>query len=334
MNKFIRYYNQNRKKIWTTVIVIVFVIVIIQLLNSFYADMSDRKNEESKNNNSQEILENTVEKRSEAMVQGAISSDKNKEEYAKVIEQFLDYCCNNKPEEAYKLLSNCCKDKFYPTEKAFETGYYNTKFNQKKIYDFQLWSAIDKTYIYLVKIYDDMLSSGIDSSQNYIQDYFSVVQEDNVYRLNISSFVKNTKYQTDEEADDYGVSYKVMSEKDNISIIVTDIDSFMDYETYHFIVINKSESDILLDTTYEDDTVVVVDENGNEFNSMLMELNEDDMLVQKGSTKTLEVKFVRSYISNVKANYIKFKKIIKNYEEYIQNKNNYKDFLEIKIDFK
>lgn len=315
------------------IIVVVFIIVIIQVLNSFYATKSEEEKKNASNNVNQQNISNKVEKQSEAMVQGSISSNEKKEEYAKIIEQFLSYCCDGKPEEAYQLLSNSCKQKLYPTEKAFETGYYNTKFNQKKTYDFQLWSAINKTYIYLVKIYDDMLSSGVASTQNYIQDYYSVIKEDNVYRLSISSYIKNTSYQTtenDETGDDSEIN--IDSQVDNISILVTDRDSYMDYEIYHVLVVNNSDNNILLDSTADEDNVVVLDEKGNEFNAMLMELNQEDMFVEKGSSKYIDIKFARSYVSNIEVVKMKFKKVIKNYEQFVQDENAYQDFVEIKID--
>lgn len=317
------------------IIVVIFVIVIIQVLNSFYAAKSEEERKNNSNNVNKLNSSNKVEKQSEAIVQGEITSNAVKTEYARIMDKFLDYCCNGKPEEAYQLLSNNCKQKLYPTEKAFETGYYNTKFNQKKTYDFQLWSAVNKTYIYLVKIYDDMLSSGIAATQNYIQDYYSVIQEDNVYRLSISSYIKNTSYQTtknDETGDD--AETNIDSQEDNISILVTDRDSYMDYEIYHVLVVNNSDNNILLDSTADEENVVVLDENGNEFNAMLMELNQDDMFVEKGSSKYIDIKFARSYISDIEVVKMKFKKVIKNYEQFVQDENAYKDFVEIKIDLK
>ena len=209
----------------------------------------------------------------------------------------------------------------YPTEKAFEQQYYSTKFSEKKNYDFQLWSAVDRTYIYLVKIYNDMLSTGIASTQNYIQDYFSVVQEDNVYKLNISGFVKNTVYGK-------------VAEKDGISINVKSKDSYMDYEIYHIKVTNYSDSTILLDPISEDDTVYIRDDNDIIFNSMLIEMIEDDLLVKQGYTKDIDIKFVRSYTATTEVKTMKFTKIIKNYEKYLENKEKYEDFGVVKIDLK
>lgn len=331
MNKYIRYYNQNRNMIWLIIIAIIFGIVIIQLLNSFYVEKAKEKNSK------QEIIseENKeIEEKNESMVQGGIDSYEKKEKYTKLIEQFLEYCCNNQPEEAYKLLSNDCKERLYPTEKIFETEYYKQKFAQSKTYDFQLWSAINKTYIYLVKIYDNMLSSGIVSDQKYIQDYYSVIQEDNVYRLSINSYIKNVNYQSEEEnAGDDG-STSVDSEVDEIKIIPCKKDCYMDYEIYNILVVNNSQQDILLDTILDNDNIVVLDANGSEFNAMSIELNDEDLVVKKQSSKFLDIKFARSYVSNTETKKMKFKKIVKDYEKYLQDKDNYTDFVQINVDLK
>ena len=108
----------------------------------------------------------------------------------------------------------------------------------------------------------------------------------------------------------------------------------MDYEIYNILVINKTNQDILLDSLKNSKNIVVVDENGSEFNAMTIELNEEDLIVPQQSSKFLDIKFARSYVSNLETKAIKFKKIIKNYEEYKQNINGYADCIEINVDLK
>lgn len=331
LNKIIRYYNQNRNIIWIGIIFIIFVIVIIQLLNSFYSS------EEKSTDSTQEIIaeeKKNIEEKNESMVQGAIGSYEKKEEYTKLIEEFLEYCCNGQPENAYKLLSNDCKEKLYPTEKSFETEYYGQKFKQSKTYDFQLWSAVDKTYIYLVKLYDNMLSTGIVSDSKYIQDYYSVIQDNNVYKLSINGYIKNINYQQeDKNAGDDGNIDEGFG-NDGIKIVAQKKECYMDYEIYNILVINKTNQDILLDSLKNSKNIAVVDENGSEFNAMTIELNEEDLIVPQQSSKFLDIKFARSYVSNLETKAIKFKKIIKNYEEYKQNIDSYTDCIEMNVDLK
>lgn len=330
MNKLIRYYNQNRREIWRIIIIIVFAIIIIQFINSVY----ENAQKEKRNNKKQEILSEEVKEKNEPMVQGSIGSNTKKEKFAYLIEQFLKYCTNNQPAEAYKLLSNDCKEKLYPTEKAFEASYYNIKFSKNKTYDFQLWSAVDRTYIYLVKIYDNMLASGKVSNEKYIKDYYSVIQENGDYKLSISEYVKKIDYNTSEDDTGDDGNSIMFSGAEDIKISVLNKDCYIDYEIYHILVVNSSEQNILLDTISKGDTIVVVDEKGNEFDAMTVEFNEEDLIIEKGESEFLDIKFARSYVSNIQTEEIKFKNIVKNYDDYAENRGIYKDFTQIDIELK
>lgn len=325
MNKLARFYNQNRKGIWYLIIVVAFVIIIIQFFNSYYARRKEQENAIANSPKNQTINKD----RSEAMVQGSIASTERKKEYEEVIDSFLEYCSNGEIDKAYKLLANSCKEKLYPTQQAFEKKYYEANFDGNKIYDFQLWSATKQTYIYLVKIYDNMLSSGVAGEQEYIQDYYSVIKEDNVYRVSIGSYVKHIEY--GEKADD-DFAKVPNTYVDDIKISVTSKDSYMDYEVYQINVANFSDNDILLDTVTTDDTIYVKDEKQISFNAMIIELNQENLVVEKKSSKNFEIKIARSYTSGVDEEKMIFKKVVKNYGQYKENPEEYQDYVEIEVD--
>lgn len=317
MNNLIRYYNQNRKKIWIAILVIVFLLVMIQLYNNYYKYQNELN---IANNN---VTENTTKdytNESQAMVQGSITSKGKQNEFGELVEEFLTYCVDGNPSEAYKLLSNDCKEKLYPTEETFETNYYSTKFDSKKNYDFQLWSAVDRTYVYLVRIYDDMLSTGVASTQNYIQDYLSVIQEDNVYRVNISGYVKTTRYDNTNQ-----------EEKDGINISVESVDTYMDYETYNYTVNNTTDNPILLDGDTSLNNIYITDDKENKLGINSLELNESDLVIEAKSTKEFNIRFLRSYSTQTKVKEICFDKIIKNYNEFLNNRDIYQDMIEMKV---
>ena len=326
MNNFIRYYNQNRKMIFVVICIIIFFFVVIQLINNFYKQNDN--SEEVENTTSSNSIQKDYTNESESLVQGTINSDKKKKEFGELVDNFLGYCINGQVSEAYSLLSNNCKDLLYPTEKKFEKDYYSEKFMTKKNYDFQLWSAVDETYIYLVRIFDDMLSTGRVSNQNYIQDYLSVVQEDNVYRLNIGGYLRTKIFKSkDENGEDEG-NFK---EVDNIRIMVKSMDAYMDYEVYHLAISNYSQNDILL-SDINNNTVYIVDENGNNINSMIYEFNEEDLKVVKGETKNIDIKFSRSYSTELDASRICFDGIIKDYDKFLDLGDEYQDITRISIE--
>lgn len=311
----VRFYNQNRKTIWLMIIVILFVLFIINALNNFYA----KRSRSSDNSTSQQLNGNkTYVNESQAMVQGQITSEKKQQEFGELMDEFLGYCNNNQVQEAYGLLSNNCREKLYPTQDAFYNEYYSKIFDSKKSYEFQLWSAIDKTYVYLVKIFKDMLSTGIAGDQNYIQEYISIVEEGSQYRVNVGGLVKN-------------IEYNDSSEESGIKIEIVESDEYMDYTIYHFKVTNNTTKNILLGLIDDENSINVEDNQGNEFNSGLMEQVEDDLIVGTNSTKDIEIRFNRSYSTQTEARRINFTNIIKDYDAFNQNRQAYEDVVEITV---
>ena len=186
MNKWIRFYNQNRGKVIFTIIGIIFILVMVSLFNNVYKQKSKEESEKIAEE-ANDVEKNKYRNESKSLVSGGEVSGTKKNDFGDLIENFLSYCKNHEPAKAYGLLSNDCKNVLYPDEFIFEEQYYKTKFSTSKRYSFQSWTSSD-SYIYLVKIFDDMLATGTGSSQNYIQDYFSVIEEDGQYRLNINGF--------------------------------------------------------------------------------------------------------------------------------------------------
>lgn len=323
MNNLTRYFNQNRKMIWIVIFVVIFVIIVIQLLNSFYKNSNK---EEVGNSTSSNVTQKDYTNESQAMVQGSIGSKEKQNEYGALIDEFLTYCVNGQVSQAYSLLSNDCKKILYPTEKSFELNYYKSKFDTKKTYDFQLWSAIDKTYVYQVRIYGDMLSSGMINNEDYIQDYFSVIQDDNVYRINVSGYVKSTTYGYNGDETERYVG------ENNIGLMLKSIDSYMDYEIYHFMVNNYSDKNIFLNPLESYKTLYLVDDKDNHINAMLTEITEDDFLVNANESKNIDIKFNRAYTTTTNVTKVCFERIIRDYDSFLTAKETYNDVFGISIE--
>ena len=323
MNSLTRYFNQNRKMIWIMIFVVIFVIIVIQLLNSFYKNSNK---EEVGNSTSSNVTQKDYTNESQAMVQGSIGSKEKQDEFGALIDEFLTYCVNGQVSQAYSLLSNDCKKTLYPTEKSFELNYYKSKFDTKKTYDFQLWSAIDKTYVYQVRIYGDMLSSGMINNEDYIQDYFSVIQDDNVYRINVSGYVKSTTYGYNGDETERYVG------ENNIGLMLKSIDSYMDYEIYHFMVNNYSDKNIFLNPLESYETLYLVDDKDNHINAMLTEITEDDFLVNANESKNIDIKFNRAYTTTTNVTKVCFERIIRDYDSFLTAKETYNDVFGISIE--
>ena len=274
MHNFIRYYYRNRIKVWFTILGIIFIFLVIQLFNS----IAKKEEENSMIQNESEQQEELYIEESQSMVtEGSVGSTYSNK-YGNAIETFFNYCINHQPELAYTMLSSDTKKILYnENEKLFETFYYNKKFSGDKNFSFQSWSKNGDQYIYQIKIYENMLSTG-KADDSYIEDYVSIVEEDDKIKLNIDNFIGK------EELNKQNSNNKV-------SITVVDLEKYMDYEIYTFKVKNNVDENILLDSRRKDNTVYVVDNNENKFKSFLYENIQDDLLIKAKEEKKIKIKF-------------------------------------------
>ena len=318
MYKLMRLYNQNRGKFWLIVGVIIFALAIIQVLNSFYKQV----NIERTNSNTVSTVNTTkekYEKESTALVSGGKISETKKDDFGDLIKNFLDNCNNKKYEDAYSCLSQDCKKILYPSKEIFIDKYCSSRFQDGKEYSFQAWGK-NGIYVYLIKIYDNVLASGKATNKTYLEDYYSIVEENGDYKLNINGYldliVRNEK-----------------AEKDDIEITVRYSRLYMDNEVYTLRIRNNSDNDIMLDSRDKSDTVYVLGKNSDyKYNAFLHELLEDDLVIKAGEQKDLNIKFSNVYNDGIKNKKIIFSKIIKNYDSYLKNKSSYNDYLELEID--
>ncbi len=318
MHNLIRMYNQNRIKIWIIVIGIIIAITLVQIINNAVKENNIEKNrnliaqEQEKYNNQKYTNE------SKSMVSGGVVSESKQNTYGNLIDEFFTYCINKEPEKAYDLLSSDCKKVLYPSEKIFETLYYNEKFNGNKKYSFQSWSS-NSEYIYLVKIYDNMLATGKDNTSNYLQDYVTIVDEGNSnYKISISSFIEI-------EPIEKSVS------KDGISILIKESYVYMDYQVFNIEVSNTTNNTISLVDYSNNKSLCATDINGIEFNALLNENTEEDFIISSQKKKNIKIKFSNSYRVGNGIQKIKFSNIIKDYNTYLNNKESYNGIINIEF---
>ena len=301
MHKLLRYYNQNRLKIWAILLAIVLGYALLQVLNSAIA------NHNTEENNEQETTSNNVvsyRNESESMVTGGRVSSTYSEQIGQVINQFFTYCVNHDPQRAYDMVSNNTKQVLYQTEELFEKNYYKNKFNGNKQFSFQSWSRTDTLYIYQVRIFDNMLATG-QTSDNYIEEYVTIAVEEGSYKLNLNSYLGRKQI-------------SVKNEDENLSIQVVMVDRYLDYEVYTLNVQNKTDSNILLDTKRKTNSCYVVDSMGNKFEALLYENSDEDLEILPNEMKTIQIRFNDAYREGLQIKSINFTDIV-NSEEYLAN---------------
>lgn len=306
----IRKYNQNRKLVWEIILIIIFVIVILQILNY----LSSKKGEESANNvtNSVGIVEGTTKATSNTSgVTGENLSKTQLNKAEEIFEEFFGYCNKKDLQNAYDMLTDECKEQIYPKIEDFESNYYNNIFNNEtKTYTYENWYG----NTYMVKIGANSLATGkVDNNKK--QDYMTIVDG----KLNISAYIGRTEINKTTKSN--GMECEVISK-----------DTYMEYEIYNIKMTNNSENKICLDTAEKSKNVYIQDESEVEYGVYNHELTQKQLVIQKGYTSNLSLKFYSNYVSTKKIKKLVFSNVILNYENYTNDKDNYNEYKKINIE--
>lgn len=298
MGKVREFYNQNRYMIWIIILILVAIIVLIQILNSF---ISKRNDIEESNK------QNTVIKSSNNNINenySVITGQEVKKEVSQVIDDFV-YCCNNnEPEKAYALLSDECKKALYPTLDDFTTKYYKNLFKGNITYLYQSWITYNNKYTYKIDFIEDMLSTG-KASNTSITDYYTIVKQNEAYKLNINKFI--------------GIeNINKSTTRNNIKITINRKRIYMDYETYEIEVENNSNGKIELDSLQKTNTVYIEDENGQKYYWYNHEILEEDISIRRAQRGNVEVKFNKSYQPKKETTKVVFTNVVANEHNVIR----------------
>lgn len=293
MNRFIRYYNQNRKKIWMAIGIVIALFILLKLINYIsilnnQEKINNRSNEEKKNTNS--ISTNSTYTSTKSGVTGAKIQTSQLNNAQEVLDKFYVNCNNQNVEEAYNMLTDECKELVYPSLESFQNNYYNNVFQgKKKNYYFENWR--DNTYLVTVK--EDILSTGkTNSDDDKINDYVTIVDD----KLNINKYIGRT------------LINKTQENKD-IKMTVNSKDTFMDYEIYNLTIKNESNKEICLTSTQDSNEVYLQDSNKVKYGVYNHELLESRMIVNAGGSKNLSFKFYSAYVSNKNIDRLVFKNL-------------------------
>ena len=149
-NKLLRFYNQNRYLVWIVILTVIAIISLIHILNN-YIEKNDLQENDSN------IYTGITKKRDENYT--VITQKKLDKDTSNIIKTFINYCNTGNPEQAYKLLSDDCKQLLYPSLESFKEKYYNKIFNTKKLYSCQAMVNHDNYYTYQINFTEDILAT-------------------------------------------------------------------------------------------------------------------------------------------------------------------------------
>lgn len=303
----------NRYKILVIIIGAILIFAVIQLFNNMAKNSST-------NSTNVTINKNTYQP-TDTVIYGGDIPEKEQEINNNVIDTFIGYCNNKEIEKAYNLLTVECKSLVYPKIEYFENNFINKIFNTKKIYNLQSWITYRGSDTYKVKILEDILSTGKLIEEETIEDYYTIVNQNGEYKLNINSYIGRKNINKEQETDSL-----------KISVISKDV--YMNYEIYNIQVQNKTNNTIFLDSKQDTKSVYLTGSGTNTFRAFIYELGDATLTLNARQTKYISIKFNKVYNPNVEVGKMVFSNIINNYDEYKQttNKQEYKNITKMEIE--
>lgn len=300
MNKFIRYWNQNRRKIIIIVAIIAFFIILIQITNSFL-----------KNSNNDTTQKNQIDKSKpiQSIITGETISEEKTDTNVNLIKEFIDYGNSKQYQQAYELLSDDCKAEFNNDVNIFITNYGNKVFETNKTYKLELWLTASNLYTYQVTYYEDnLLATGGSNINKNIQDYITIEIKGEEEKLNINGFI--TKKEINKSA-----------KTDDIEIVVNSKKVYKSYEKYNITINNYSDKTILLSEGQNGKDICLLDKNEVNYNSYINEIINSELIVESKSQKDINIKFNKIYNVYREIEKLKFDNIIADYDYYTNNKS-------------
>lgn len=303
MKKLIRYWNQNRLRIIITGIIIVFIIILIQAINTIL------KNTRVEENQNKETIVDTS-KPSESVITGEGLPEETTNQNVDTIKQFVDF--NNKKDyqNAYNLLTQDCKEKLFKTLDLFIENYCNIVFPSEKTYELELWYYTSNTYTYRITYTENnMLETGNINSGSNIEDYITLVEDGDSYKLNINGFVEKR-------------NINKMQEQNGIQITVNYRYMYRDFEEYSITIKNNTDKTILLSEGINSNDICLIDSNEVEYDSILNEVPLVNLELKPGMQETISIRFYKMYNLYRTIDSICFKNIITDKDIYDIDKNN------------
>ncbi len=318
MHKILSFYNSNRRVIWIAILAIAFTIILLQTLNN---DAKKRNSEINTNDEINSSSNTTIyPNNQEDFLSSNYNSEKIQDEKLKLISAFLEKCNNGKIKEAYDLLSTDCKEEMFPVLEKFKNDYTDLVFNTAKTYDIKLWMS-GKYSIYKISIYENALATGV-VNNNAIDSYYTVVEENNDYKININNFIAKEELNT-ENSNDY-VRINVISRK-----------IYIDYEEYEIKITNNTQKTILMDGYRKNNSMYLQDSVGGKKTAYTNEIPERLLIINPLLSITRTIKFNKSYTEKISSKGITFEDIILDYDEYKkqENKQEYSNVSNINVGF-
>lgn len=306
MIKLLRYWNQNKRKILITIAVIALIIIIIQIANS----VIKRRNEKDRNEIKQGTVANDITKPNESIISQDKLTEKETKENSDFIEQFVSFCNQKKADDAYRLLSDDCKNELYPTKELFISNYMNQIFEETVNYELQLWYTVSNCYTYRITYNKgNLLQTGGQGNSGNFLDYITLLKQNGEYKLNINKFIRK----------------QILSKQGSSNGIDVTINSkciYVDYEIYNMTIQNNTQNTILLNDGTDANNFSLIGRNNSTFSSVISELPISSLILNPQYRKTVDIKFNKIYMTRSELEAMQMTNIYLNKEQYDTKQEN------------
>lgn len=309
-----RFIDKNEELIKKVIIIVVFVLFIIKSLNFIYEKDEEKKRIQSNENNT-----NSQNSKDTNITEEDYTTESNSMDIT--ISSFVNYCNQRKIEEAYKMLTQECKNAMFPTVEDFEKIYINNVYNIKREYELTKWSAEGNKTTCLVTLYGDLLATG--GTVNSKQEYYTFVEDDNGnYKLNINNYI-------------YGEDRKSEIIFRNITVRINHVDIYEEYEEAKITIKNNTGKTICLTGNKYNKNIYLQNSSGTSYSSLSSKFDKENIVMKPNSVQSFTVKFNKLYSATNKATKLVLSDVILDYESYLnsEDKNNYSNRTSINVQY-
>lgn len=157
------------------------------------------------------------------------------------------------------------------------------------------------------------------TSEKSFEDYFTIIQVNGEYKLNINSYIGKEEINKEKILND--ITIKIISKQ-----------IYIDHETYKITITNHTQKTIFLDGFRKLDSIYLLTEADTKIGANRYELIPELLVLRSGAIIETEITFNQIYETQVGLSKIVFSDIILDEEEYNKDKENYQNVLSIEMD--
>lgn len=165
-----------------------------------------------------------------------------RETIKETIDNFYNYCMNQKYEEAYNLLTDDCKEYVYDNDVKRFSSYASKVYRANKVYYIQNYSNLDNNiYIYDYYIMDDIETTGGTGGYGEYKEKLALIKDGNDFKISNQGYIRKEEFKS------------LRTEDENMKIVVNSKDISYQKEGYNITITNKTDKYILIsDGSYVD----------------------------------------------------------------------------------